>query len=131
MCGVYNMYQTYTELIMLKPTIENIIYDTIYELLSETNSKIDKLNPTHNLNADLGFTSLELARLIALLDHRLRDEPFAKTFSISSLKTISDLIKIYLKSHKINTILQKEELTRFKQRVAKRRNLQFERDSLA
>ena len=50
---------------------------------------------TDKLNATLGLTSLDLAFLVAELEAELGVDPFAKLVSITSVRSVGDLVRAY------------------------------------
>jgi acyl carrier protein len=73
--------------------IEGIVHEKIRA--AATAHKVGRLHGTEKLNASLGLSSLDLAFLVAELDAQLRVDPFAKLFSITSMRTVNDLVRAY------------------------------------
>jgi len=76
--------------------ISSIIEDQIKEILQDKESEINEVKRTDSLNTDLGLTSLELAQLVTTLELELNCDPFAEFVSITSVRTVNDLMKAYI-----------------------------------
>ena len=57
--------------------------------------RVRKLSGTDKLNATLGLSSLDLAFLVAELEAELGVDPFAKLVSITSVRSVEDLVRAY------------------------------------
>jgi acyl carrier protein len=75
--------------------IENIVHDEILTMLNENNIEFGVISNDVKLNSELGVTSLDLARLVSVLDDRLGVDPFIELISITSVRTIGDLVDAY------------------------------------
>jgi acyl carrier protein len=84
---------------MLKPgtpeQIEAVVHDRIRAVLEERFAPVQALGGADRLNATLGLSSLDLACLIAELEIELGVDPFAKLVSITSVRTVDDLVRAY------------------------------------
>jgi acyl carrier protein len=83
---------------LTRPTrdaIEVLIHDKIRALLSRRAPRSRAISGTANLNAELGLTSLDLAFLVAELEAELGVDPFAQRASITSVRTVNDLVNAY------------------------------------
>jgi acyl carrier protein len=81
-----------------KPTpslIETIVHEKITAILAERNSGKIKVSGADKLNATLGLTSLDLAFLVAELEAEIGVDPFLKLVSITSVRTVGDLVGAY------------------------------------
>ena len=74
---------------------EQVIYETILEVAQEVNPSILNIENANTLNADLGLKSLDLARIVAMLEINLSADPFAALVAITSIRTVGDLVKAY------------------------------------
>jgi acyl carrier protein len=86
---------------MLRPDLDRdqiaeLVRDEIRQLLDERAEPVATLSDTDNLAADLGFSSLDLAQLVAQLEQRLGEDPFAELVPITSVRTVRDLVDAYL-----------------------------------
>ncbi len=77
--------------------IEKIIHETVLQIAQQKSSEMTEVNSEQKLNADLGFSSLDLAQLVAILEMKLDADPFAKLVSITSIRTVGDLCDAYEK----------------------------------
>jgi acyl carrier protein len=84
---------------MLKPStpeqIEAVVYDSIRAVLQERLGHVQPFGGADKLNATLGLTSLDLAFLVADLEAELGVDPFAKAVSITSVRSVDDLVRAY------------------------------------
>ncbi len=75
--------------------IESTVHDRIRAILADRNGEISHLSGTEKLSATLGLSSLDLAFLVAELESELGVDPFAKLVSITSIRTVGDLVRAY------------------------------------
>jgi acyl carrier protein len=86
---------------MLRPDLDRdqvaeLVRDEIRQLLDERAEPVVTLSEEANLAADLGFASLDLAQLVAQLEQRLGEDPFAELVPITSIRTVGDLVDAYM-----------------------------------
>ena len=75
--------------------IESIVHGRICAILAERGGEVGHLSGTEKLNATLGLSSLDLAFLVAELEAELGVDPFAKLVSITSVRSVGDLVQAY------------------------------------
>lgn len=75
--------------------IELVVHGRIREVLAERGEEIPPLAGAEKLNATLGLSSLDLAVLVAQLDAELGVDPFTRLVSITSVRSVSDLVRAY------------------------------------
>jgi acyl carrier protein len=75
--------------------IESIVHGKIQAVLAERVGEPIGLSGADKLNATLGLTSLDLAFLVADLEAELGIDPFAKLVSITSVRSVADLVRAY------------------------------------
>lgn len=75
--------------------IESIVHGRIRAVLAERVGDVALLSGADKLSATLGLTSLDLAFLVAELEAVLGVDPFAKLVSITSVRTVGDLVRAY------------------------------------
>ena len=83
---------------MTAPTlaqIEAIVHGRIRAVLAERAGEVARLSGTDKLSATLGLSSLDLAFLVAELEAELGVDPFAKLVSITSVRSVEDLVRAY------------------------------------
>ena len=84
---------------MLKPStpeqIETVVHEKIRAVLLERFGQVRAFGGTDKLNATLGLSSLDLAFLVADLEAELGVDPFAKLVSITSVRSVGDLVRAY------------------------------------
>ena len=80
-----------------KPTsaqIEAAVYKAIDDVLERTGRQAVVIDNDSPLVA-IGLTSLDLAALIAVLQSRLKVDPFFATKAITDIRTVGDLCRAY------------------------------------
>jgi len=75
--------------------IESIVHGRIRAVLAERAGEVARLSGTDKLIATLGLSSLDLAFLVAELEAELGVDPFAKLVSITSVRSVGDLVRAY------------------------------------
>src|SRR3990167_8670256 len=75
--------------------IEHSIHGEIVSILGENNVHVEAISNESKLNSELGMTSLELARLVSVLDDKFGVDPFMELIPITSIRTIGDLMHAY------------------------------------
>jgi acyl carrier protein len=75
--------------------IESIVHCRIRAVLAERVGEVGRLYDTDKLSATLGLSSLDLAFLVAELEVRLGVDPFIKLVSITSVRSVGDLVRAY------------------------------------
>ena len=75
--------------------IESIVHERIRALLAERGGEAGRLSGNEKLSATLGLSSLDLALLVAELEAQLGVDPFAKLVSITSVRSVDDLVRAY------------------------------------
>jgi acyl carrier protein len=71
------------------------VHERIRALLAERAGAVGRLSGTEKLSATLGLSSLDLALLVAELEAQLGVDPFAKLVSITSVRSVDDLVRAY------------------------------------
>jgi len=77
--------------------IKQVIYDVIQNVALENSIETGHLQAHHKLVDGLGFSSLDLARIVAILEIKLEVDPFASLVPITSVRTVGDLHEAYAK----------------------------------
>ena len=75
--------------------IEATVHERIRAILAERAEEVANLSGTEKLSATLGLSSLDLALLVAELEAQLGVDPFAKLVSITSVRSVNDLVLAY------------------------------------
>lgn len=75
--------------------VESIVHGRIRAVLAERVGEVGCLSGTEKLSATLGLSSLDLAFLVAELEAELGVDPFAKLVSITSVRSVEDLVRAY------------------------------------
>jgi acyl carrier protein len=102
--------------------LESVIHDKIRTLLEERGDDVSAIRGANSLNAALGLSSLDLAIVVAELESALGVDPFSKIMSITSVRTVDDLVEAYLKAYLPGTkSAEDEDLLEAAQRARGRR----------
>jgi acyl carrier protein len=84
---------------MLKPStpeqIEAVVHERIRAVLQERFGQVRPFGGADKLNATLGLSSLDLAFLVAELEAEFGVDPFAKAVSITSVRSVDDVVRAY------------------------------------
>ena len=75
--------------------INKVIENTIKQIQEQNSYKIPEMRSELKLIDDLGFSSLDIAQLIAHLEMELNVDPFSEGALISGINTVGNLCKIY------------------------------------
>jgi len=78
--------------------VHQAVHQEIHRLLSERDTNVLNIAEECHLQADLGFTSIKLVKLISALDANLHVDLFAQNISIADIGTVGDLTQAYQKS---------------------------------
>lgn len=79
--------------------LENVICEKIRMLLEERGDAVAAIRGADTLNGALGLSSLDLAIVVAELESTLGVDPFSKIVSITSVRSVDDLVEAYLKAY--------------------------------
>ena len=77
--------------------LKQVIYDVVQNVALEKSIEIEHLEAHYKLVDGLGFSSLDLARIVAMLEIKLEVDPFASLVPITSVRTVGDLYAAYAK----------------------------------
>lgn len=81
---------------MSKSEIEKAVIDCVMQVAREQNIKIAEISPTHSVVDTLGFSSLDVATLTALLENTFKVDPFTLGYaSITEIRTVQDMFNLY------------------------------------
>jgi acyl carrier protein len=80
---------------LTRSQIETLVHDRIRALLNERFGELRAFSGSDKLNATLGLSSLDLAFLVSDLEAELGVDPFAKLVSITSVRSVDDLVHAY------------------------------------
>src|SRR5215217_3628940 len=78
--------------------IEMLVHDRIHAVLKERFVEVPGISAADKLNATLGLTSLDLAFIVSNLEAELGVDPFSKLVSITSVRSVDDLVRAYQKA---------------------------------
>ncbi|ETR70537.1 MAG: hypothetical protein OMM_08743 [Candidatus Magnetoglobus multicellularis str. Araruama] len=75
--------------------IENVIHEVVLKVAIEKELDVSVVQNNQNLIDDIGFKSIDMARIIAILESRLEADPFSELVPITSIQTVGDLCHAY------------------------------------
>lgn len=78
-------------------TVKDTIKDAIEEIMAN-NRRTGVITDTSEIVKDLGFTSLDVAELIAVLEMELDVDPFSNGVSLMDVRTYGDFCAVYEKA---------------------------------
>jgi acyl carrier protein len=110
-----------------KQEIQKAVEEHIRQILEEKathDGELPEIGQEDRLGAELGLSSLELAQLVAILEMRLKADPFQELVPITSVRTVADLCGAYEKYFSGDTSDQgqADALLESKRRAEARRN---------
>ncbi|MGB0384783.1 MAG: acyl carrier protein [Ardenticatenaceae bacterium] len=81
--------------------LNQTIYSTIQRVAKRQSLEVGAIHDQDALVDNLGLKSLDLARMIAILELKLDLDPFAELVSITSIRTVGDLCAAYAKCFEV------------------------------
>ena len=76
--------------------IETAVKECILQVAREQLIDIQELKPQNRVVDDLGFSSLDVATLTALLENKFKVDPFSSGMaSITEIRTLQDMFNLY------------------------------------
>ena len=75
--------------------LKQIIYSTIQNVIEDLELPVTEIHDRATLVDELGLKSLDLARVVAILELKLELDPFAELVAITSIRTVGDLCAAY------------------------------------
>jgi acyl carrier protein len=79
--------------------VENVVHEKIRVLLEERGNDVPAIHGADGLNGVLGLSSLDLAIVVSELESAFGVDPFSKIVSITSIRSVDDLVEAYLKAY--------------------------------
>lgn len=80
---------------MLIEDLEQTIHEVVLQIAKQKTATIEKVENHDHLTQDLGFRSLDLAQLVAILEFKVGVDPFAKLVPVTSIRTVGDVCDAY------------------------------------
>jgi acyl carrier protein len=77
--------------------VEQAVYTAVQRVAAEKSLAVGHVQAHYALVDDIGFSSLDLARIIAIAELALDANPFASLVPITSIRTVGDLCVAYAK----------------------------------
>ncbi|MCP4346403.1 MAG: acyl carrier protein [Desulfobacterales bacterium] len=74
---------------------ESVVHEVILKIAAEKKLDIKNIQNSQTLVADIGFKSIDLARIIAILESKLGVDPFSELVPITNIQTVGDLCNAY------------------------------------
>jgi len=72
-----------------------VIHEVLRSVADEESLSLPEIQGDEKLVEDLGFRSLNMARILAILEGRLGVDPFSKMVAVTSIRTVDDLCGAY------------------------------------
>jgi acyl carrier protein len=76
--------------------VRAMIHEVLRDVAEEEQASTD-IRDDAKLVEDLGFRSLSMARILAILEGRLNVDPFSQHVAVTSIRTVDDLCAAYEK----------------------------------
>lgn len=80
--------------------IRKVIVEIIEEIIEQKGFECPEISKEQSITKDLGFTSMDVAQLIASLEMELDLDPFSEGTSIASIHTVGQLCDVYISAEK-------------------------------
>jgi len=106
---------------LAREQIESLVHDRIRAVLRERVADVPAISGSDKLNATLGLTSLDLAFIVSDLEAELGVDPFSKLVSITSVRSVDDLVSAYQKAFFPDAAPASDDLAAAAQRADLRR----------
>jgi acyl carrier protein len=74
---------------------KTVIHEVLLDVAEEEDLEVTEIRGDEKLVEDLGFRSLTMARILAILEGRLGVDPFAQNVAVTSVRTVDDLCAAY------------------------------------
>jgi acyl carrier protein len=74
--------------------VDETVVRVVLDIARTHRPELDRVQPEQALVDELGFDSLDIAQLVAVLEDELSVDPFATT-AISRVRTVGDLCEVY------------------------------------
>jgi len=75
--------------------VKSVVHEVLNSVADEESLSIAEIRGDEKLVEDLGFRSLTMARILAILEARLGVDPFSKSVAVTSIRTVDDLCGAY------------------------------------
>jgi acyl carrier protein len=106
--------------------VRETVYDVLQTCAEEESLDIGDLTGNEKLVDELGFRSLSLARILAVLEGMLGADPFSELVAVTSVRTVDDLVGAFEKAistetHRVDEGSVDPQVEQGRQRAAARR----------
>lgn len=75
--------------------VKTVVHEVLANVAEEESLPLSEIRGDEKLVEDLGFRSLMMARILAILEGRLGVDPFSKSVAVTSIRTVDDLCNAY------------------------------------
>jgi acyl carrier protein len=75
--------------------VEQTVHRVVLRIARQRSPAVSGVENGQHLTAELGLTSLDLARILAVLELELGADPFASLVAITDVRTVGDLCAAY------------------------------------
>lgn len=76
-------------------SLEQTVSSVVSDVLREKSGASTMLRGELRLVGDLGLDSMDLAVIVATLEQKTGNDPFAERVTIASVRTLDDLVRAY------------------------------------
>jgi acyl carrier protein len=82
-----------------KKRLMDSVLVSVSQLAKAKSFRSEDIDESSRLVEDIGFESLDLARLVAILDFQTGLDPFSALVAVTSVRTVGDLCEAYAKAY--------------------------------
>ena len=75
--------------------ITETVYEVLLDVAKQRHPELEQVRASDTLQGDLGLQSLDLAQIVARLEMELESDPFLELVSITSVRTVADVVSAY------------------------------------
>ena len=101
---------------------EKTVHQVLLSIVQQKDTSVKKIANESRLTVELGLRSLEIARVVALLEMELGVDPFASLVAITDVRTVGDLCSAYRRALSAESgAAQPTEIEASRQRAADRK----------
>jgi acyl carrier protein len=75
--------------------VKSVVHEVLKSVAEEESLSVTEIRGDEKLVEDLGFRSLTMARILAILEARLGVDPFSNAVAVTSIRTVDDLCGAY------------------------------------
>lgn len=81
---------------MKKNEVKKIIFEKLFQIANEKSLCLETIEENHHIINDLGFASIDLATLVAMLEEAFKIDPFMDgDTAITDIRTVGEFCAAY------------------------------------